>query len=63
MVLHILLYIVHKKISLKPIFKAEEAIIKAFFVQFTKKFNSTGMQQQLTVNQVYKLTELHSINQ
>ena len=51
------------KDSLKPIFKAEETITKTLLVQYTRKFNSTGMERQLTVNQIYKLTELHSFNQ
>jgi hypothetical protein len=48
---------------LEPIFKAEEAITKAFSIQYTRKCNSTGMERQITVNQVYKLTELRSFNQ
>ena len=51
------------KDSLKPIFKAKEAITKAFYVQDTRIVNSRGRQHQLTVSQVYKLSELNCIDQ
>ena len=52
-----------QKAFLKPLLKAKEAIIKAFYVQDTKILNSTWMQHQFTVSQVYKFTKLNFIDQ
>ena len=47
---------------LKTIFKAEEAITKAFYVNYSNT-SSTSTQQQYTVNQVFNISDINIIHQ